>query len=401
MKGVGKLVLGLVAAFALLQALLFLMLPRTRDFVVRPLSRPVVEYLDKYSSEGLLEVVVTKHFWESMVSYWKGQKPPRRPFKPTWQPPSAEAFEQARKQRELEEAERVKREIVPEQAHPDDLRVLQHLVSLGWFESVPACAKQPPVVCDFEGHVIELTLKGRPLGGSIPAELAGLRQLERLNLAGTGLQGTIPQALGSLKRLSKLVLAENGLSGEIPQSFVELESLDLLSLQRNQLTGEIPEFLCFSTPQLVALHLFENQLTGSIPSCIGNLRYLQYLNLQDNNLSGEFPLSSITLYALKKLDISNNHISGQLPRLLGNMKRLQSLRVGNNSLTGWIPRSLSELFEISHFEFTGNSFYCPHPHPPCHNTGYLCGPCIPPPAPDSAECHTMNEKAKIFDDDHH
>src|SRR3989338_6017863 len=213
MKGVGKLVLVLVAAFALLQALLFLMLPRTRDFVVRPLSRPVVEYLDKYSSEGLLEVVLTKHFWESMVSYWKGQKPPRRPFKPTWQPPSAEAFEQARKQRELEEAERVKREIVPKQAHPDDLRVLQHLVSLGWFESVPACAKQPPVVCDFEGHVIELTLKGRPLGGSIPAELAGLRQLERLNLAGTGLQGTIPQALGSLKRLSKLVLAEDGPSG--------------------------------------------------------------------------------------------------------------------------------------------------------------------------------------------
>ena len=67
------------------------------------------------------------------------------------------------------------------------------------------------------------------LTGTIPAELGGLTNLERLSLSDNYLTGTIPAELGGLTNLQSLTLYDNYLTGTIPAELgglTNLQSLD-------------------------------------------------------------------------------------------------------------------------------------------------------------------------------
>ena len=65
-------------------------------------------------------------------------------------------------------------------------------------------------------RLIQLSLSGNNLTGSIPAELGGLTELTELRLGRNQLSGAIPVELGNLRNLEVLRLGRNQLDGLVP-----------------------------------------------------------------------------------------------------------------------------------------------------------------------------------------
>jgi len=148
------------------------------------------------------------------------------------------------------------------------------------------------------------------------------------------LNGTIPEELALLKNLQSLSLQGNFLEGQIPEEFGKLASLSDLDVSDNSLSGSIPKELG-KISNLISLHLNSNSLVGSLPSELSQLSQLSILNL------------------------ANNQLSGQIPHELGQLKQLFELRLSHNSFTGQLPRSLMQMRNLTIFEFDGQSLCAP------------------------------------------
>ena len=150
-----------------------------------------------------------------------------------------------------------------------------------WTTNTPLGDWEGVVVGGTPARVRELVLGDGAIarfdhGGRLPAALAELAFLERLELAKNGLTGSIPAAWGALARLRRLDLSGNKLTGAIPAALGQLRNLQQLWLYDNQLTGTIPPELA-QLRHLEVLDLLRNQLTGTIPVVLGQLRNLRVL----------------------------------------------------------------------------------------------------------------------------
>ena len=192
------------------------------------------------------------------------------------------------------------------------------------------------------------------ISGEIPSELGSLSGLQRLQLGQNSLTGTIPSELGNLLELQQLWLYSNSLTGEIPIELGDLLELRALILHRNSLTGEIPIELG-NLPELQQLWLFNNSLTGEIPIELGNLSQLQRLWLDTNSLTGEIPIELGNLSQLQRLDLDTNSLTGEIPSELGNLSQLTGLYLHLNSLTGEIPSELGSLSQLRYLSLSSNS----------------------------------------------
>ena len=111
--------------------------------------------------------------------------------------------------------------------------------STNWLSDAPL-SEWHGVTTDTDGRVMELSLAGNKLTGSLPAELGYLTNLQVLELAGNSLDGALPAAWGRLGSLEVLELAGNHLSGPLPTEWHYLRRLDVLDLSRNSLSGVLP-----------------------------------------------------------------------------------------------------------------------------------------------------------------
>ena len=123
--------------------------------------------------------------------------------------------------------------------------------------------------------------------GEVPAELAGLTELDRLILDSYYLSGGIPPELGQLAKLEELRLGD-GLAGAIPPELGQLANLKELQLG-NGLTGPIP-------PELGRLvHLEElrlgNELTGPVSPELGALANLRRVAIHGSYFTGCLPVT--------------------------------------------------------------------------------------------------------------
>ena len=141
---------------------------------------------------------------------------------------------------------------------------------------------------------------------TIPGELGGLQNLERLDLGGNDLTGSIPHELGQLTELEYLTLADNDLTGAIPRELGRLEKLKWLVLSNNGLSGSIPLHLA-DLSNLERLLLDNNMFTartvtdeliGPIPPGLGDLAHLNTLRLDNNPELGD-----VLPFELTKLDL--------------------------------------------------------------------------------------------------
>ncbi len=194
-------------------------------------------------------------------------------------------------------------------------------------------------------HVIEVSLIGLGLKGTLPAALGNLSYLKGLWLGGNLLSGSIPAELGKLANLTHLELYDNQLSGPMPRQLGNLGSLTHMNLFQNQLSGSIPpEF--GNLRNLRFLILFENQLSGNIPATLGNLSKLELLLLAVNHLSGSIPEELGNLDNLKQLGLGSNQLSGSIPITLGNLSNIRRLLLDTNQLSGHIPSQFGALSNL-------------------------------------------------------
>ncbi|KAJ7558206.1 hypothetical protein O6H91_04G028300 [Diphasiastrum complanatum] len=204
------------------------------------------------------------------------------------------------------------------------------------------------------GRVIELSLDGLSLSGTIGRGLFKLDQLRSLSLANNNLSGTISPEITALPFLRQLNLSKNALSGSIP-SMGNLTYLRILDLSSNYLVGSIPSELFQGCSGLHFLSLSGNSLEGDIPATISACRVLSSLDLSSNKLSGSIPSSMLMLYSLRMLNLSCNTLHGYIPSGIGSLRKLTHLDLHSNGLNGKIPPEVGGCASLIVLDLSNNS----------------------------------------------
>ena len=96
------------------------------------------------------------------------------------------------------------------------------------------------VETDESGRVVELSLPGNNLWGTIHSSIGQLDQLVTLDLSRNWITGSIPAEIGDLNRLRDLALGVNGFSGRLPWQLGALDSLRVLNVAVTSLSGLVP-----------------------------------------------------------------------------------------------------------------------------------------------------------------
>eukprot|EP00261_Vitis_vinifera_P031299 XP_019072542.1 PREDICTED: probable leucine-rich repeat receptor-like serine/threonine-protein kinase At3g14840 [Vitis vinifera] len=130
-------------------------------------------------------------------------------------------------------------------------------------------------------------LKGLNLTGVLPAEFGSLKYLQELDLTRNYFNGSIPTSFSRLP-LVNLSLLGNRLSGSIPKEIGDIATLEELILEDNQLEGPLNENLG-NLGRLRRLVLKAQSLPGTVPKELVKLPYLQEIDLTRNYLYGSIP----------------------------------------------------------------------------------------------------------------
>ncbi|KAK3131039.1 hypothetical protein QOZ80_6BG0501230 [Eleusine coracana subsp. coracana] len=206
-------------------------------------------------------------------------------------------------------------------------------------------------------------LNNNEFTGGVPDWLGGAwPNLTVLRLGTNQLSGRIPASIANLTQLYRLELDQNLLEGTVPADLERLTSLLFFSVYQNRLSGEVPPFL-FNMSSLVGLALADNAFEGTLPSDAGaGWPNLQYLIIGGNRLTGPIPASLAQASNLTVLSLANNSFTGRVPPAIGRLC-LQVLQLSNNELEatddagGWEflegLTNCGALFEIS---LDGNRF---------------------------------------------
>ncbi|KAM4103244.1 hypothetical protein ACJW30_06G064900 [Castanea mollissima] len=161
-------------------------------------------------------------------------------------------------------------------------------------------------------HVVRIDLKEQNLSGTLPPELVNLPYLERINLGRNYLNGTIPPKWGST-RLVNISLIGNRLTGSIPKELGNISTLKSLALESNMLSGSLPKELG-NLINIERLILRSCNITGQLPEYLGNMNKLKTLDLSFNRLTGGIPSSFVGLLTgIDFMYLTGNLLSGPVP----------------------------------------------------------------------------------------
>ncbi|XP_057777281.1 LRR receptor-like serine/threonine-protein kinase RPK2 [Salvia miltiorrhiza] len=193
-----------------------------------------------------------------------------------------------------------------------------------------------------------LSLGFNEIGGEIPAEIWGLRNLQVLDLEGNDFLGRFSSfEFFGLKKLRVLNLAYNRIFGMFPPSLSECRGLRSLNLAGNRIIGVIPGFLG-GFRKLRVVNLSFNRLVGYIPSNLGyDCGNLKHLDLSHNFLKGEIPRTLGKCGRLRIILLSSNALHGVIPNELGKLRNLEVLNVARNGLGGPLPANLGNCTRLS------------------------------------------------------
>lgn len=206
----------------------------------------------------------------------------------------------------------------------------------------------------------------------LPAEFAGLVNLEKLELSYNLLQGVMTDAVfqGMLK-LQHLELESNYLSGEIPAAMGALTDLTYLYARRNLLTVTLSDMIVTNSyPSLFSLWLDNNAVTGSIPTALGTLTGLASFSVTNATLTGAIPTEFGLLTDLKRVWLYDNQLTGALPSQLDKLAKLEVFEIHDNLLTGAMPQTICSSVAASDYEFRMLTADCERVS--CDNCCTLC-----------------------------
>lgn len=143
-------------------------------------------------------------------------------------------------------------------------------------------------------------------------------------------------------------IAGSQLAGTLPVEVAELRDLQVLDLQQNSLQGTLPpEWGTFvkNGSSLVSIHLDSNILKGKIPLswCNMNQTSTREMILASNGLTGTLPSCLSEFNSMEDFSIKDNHVVGTIPEELGDLLNLQTIHLAGNMLSGKMPDSVCAL----------------------------------------------------------
>jgi Leucine-rich repeat (LRR) protein len=166
-----------------------------------------------------------------------------------------------------------------------------------------------------DGHVIYINLFNNNLGGTIPADITGLKYLKTLNLNNNKIQGSIPSDLHLMTDLEVFDVNSNSLLGAISTRIAELTKLKKFSIGNNKFSGNIPAALS----DFVALEYLDLSSNGfdKIEKKIYYDYSKTYIDLRNQKINYNTILSvsgsklQVDLSDIVKYDLENNNFEAK------------------------------------------------------------------------------------------
>ena len=233
----------------------------------------------------------------------------------------------------------------------------------GW-ENASGWASYDPV-CSWYGircqgaNLTDIILNGNRLKGTLPAELANITSIQRLNLSLNGyLDGPVPPEWSAMTHLVELYLSRSSLNGTLPREWSKMPQIRVLHLDGNRINGSLPPE--WSTmKQIRVLHLDDNHINGTLPPQWGTMTQLVELTLRNNYLNGTLPPQWSATPKLERLDVGGNDINGSLPPEWGKMRQIREIRLDGNKLSGPLPSEWSNMAQLEALSLEYNSLSGP------------------------------------------
>jgi hypothetical protein len=279
---------------------------------------------------------------------------------------------------------------------PDGItRLPEWLDDDGWMTDAAAlCSGWYGIVCDDNNRVGAIELRDNRLSGSIPPELALLKEslwyldvrdnlvanigapahtflskltnLEYLLIGSTyfvydgipnevfaltklveldisymlwyGELGSNGNLWGNLQNLQTLTMGGNEYNSTLPEALVTLPNLRYLYADFTNVEGNL-DFVS-RMPRIEQLWIDMNTMTGTIPSSIGSVQTLRSLSFTECNIKGPIPTEFGNMSNLKELWMSHNKLTGEIPVEFSKISTLQRLHLQGNDLIGDMPAEI-------------------------------------------------------------
>jgi len=138
-------------------------------------------------------------------------------------------------------------------------------------------------------ELTELFLNGnKDFGGTIPAAIGSLKQLNNFNIAETAISGAVPAELSGCDALATFVAYKSAITS-LPDNLDQWPALKTFMIYGNNIEGPLPESLSRSTT-ITSAQMYNCNFTGNIPASYGNLpSTCNQLYLNGNKLHGLIP----------------------------------------------------------------------------------------------------------------
>jgi len=228
-----------------------------------------------------------------------------------------------------------------------------------WLNASIKCCDKEWISCK-AGLIDEVKFKHIPkLRGTIPPQLALLRDLQELDVRRCDLTGTLPDAL-----------------------FSSTSVFEEIDISQTDITGTLPPTL-FVSGTLKKFEAYHAGISGTIPPTIGMARKLKEIDIRDSdNCKGIYitvdnwvlnPKRARNPDALPKFVIGNpptrqqwkrvdcKGYSGTIPPEIGGATKLQEIRIKKNRISGSLPASMALLDDVEKLELDENKFRGPIP----------------------------------------
>ena len=169
--------------------------------------------------------------------------------------------------------------------------------------------------------------------------------LTDIDLAYNNLVGTLPADLANITSIQRLNLSNNNLRGPLPPQWSAMTQMQVLRFDYDKFEGTLPAQWSAMT-RLLELGLTKNQINGSLPPEWANMTQLQVLRLSSNRLSGFLPPKWGAMTNVRELDLGGNSLTGPLPPQWGAMSQLEVLYLQNNQIVGPLPPEWSNMTQL-------------------------------------------------------
>ena len=175
----------------------------------------------------------------------------------------------------------------------------------------------------------------------IPTVIGNLANLEEYDCSYTLYHGPLRgEAFANTNNLVYLYIGGNAFNTTIPSQLAQLPKLKYMYGEYADIKGDL-SFIA-DMPEIKEIWMDRNpMITGTIPTEIGLASNLKSLSVTECGLTGTLPTELASL-RLQQLWFYSNQLSGEIPSELGQVESLTRLGLENNTMVGTMPQEICD-----------------------------------------------------------